>query len=310
MKRSILVTGAHGFIGQALLAVLRKKYPASTCYGLSRSPKGSSQIFHCDLTRAQDVAGIFSKITPHWIFHMAGGRYSDPQKLLQSNYTATETLLHAVQKIPNYSPRIIIPGTAAEYGPARAEHLIREDEPARPVSAYGKIKHQQTRLALKFAQKGMDIVIARIFNILGDGTPADLVAGRFASKIARLEKNSPAMDLLVANLDGNRDFLDIADVCSAFIALAEKGQSGEIYNVCSGKPVSIRRLLDGLRKMSTRREEITIEAEPQRQSQSFDAIGSNMKLKKRTGWTPRISFQKSLQLTLAYYRKMERSKEK
>ena len=101
-----------------------------------------------------------------------------------------------------------------------------------------------------------------------------------------------------------RDFLDIRDICSALICLAEKGRSGEIYNVCSQKGVSIRELLEQMIRSSGKKK-IVVHEDGRKDPGVPRAVGSCVKLMNVTGWRPHYSFQQSVADTLAYYRSIK-----
>ena len=304
MKKRILITGAYGFLGNALWEFLEEKNLEFDIWGIAKNGKKSpKKIILCDINRSQKLLSVLSWLKPALIFHFAGGRKPNDREIFASNFLTTKSLFETVLKIKNYHPRIIIPGTAAEYGCVRStEGLIDECVPAHPASWYGFVKFMQTSLGLMFAQKGLLVTVARMFNILGPGVPPTLAIGKFAKDIVLMEKNAKPRTLHTKNLDGRRDFLDIRDVCEALVAVAKYGQSGEIYNICSGKSFRIRELLEQLLSFSTI-QGITIKEDKHSSSQSHDIIGSNRKIKKITSWHPKISMKKSIEETLHYYRK-------
>jgi len=100
-----------------------------------------------------------------------------------------EVLLNEVKKQKGLKARVIIPGTAAEYGiPLAGIRKISERSLCRPISYYGLVKNMQTTMSLTFAREGMDVTVGRVFNILGHGVPATLAMGRFSQQIASVEK--------------------------------------------------------------------------------------------------------------------------
>ena len=97
-----------------------------------------------------------------------------------------------------------------------------------------------------FAREGMDVVIARIFNVMGRAVTVNLSIGKFAFELASIKKHRKRPVLYTKSLDMKRDFLDINDVCEYLLAIAFCGEQGEIYNICRGKPYKIRGLLNKL----------------------------------------------------------------
>ena len=184
------------------------------------------------------------------------------------------------------------------------QKLIDEKVQPQPLAWYGFVKHMQTGLGLMHAAKGVDVRIARIFNIGGYGTPATLALGNFAQKIVHIEKGMTPL-LRVGNLSGRRDFLDIEDVCSALWAIARRGRRGQVYNVCSGQSLNMRQLLDKLIRYSEVKNIAVYKEDKKPTATTFDIAGSNAKIKQLTGWRPRIGMEESLKNTLRYYREKE-----
>ena len=106
----------------------------------------------------------------------------------------------------------------------------------------------------------------------------------------------------VGNLDARRDFTDVRDVVRAYWLSLEKGEAGEVYNICSGKDWTIRAMLDHLLGLTKAR--VTVEQDPARMRPSDVPVllGDAAKFKKATGWEPRIPFEKTLSDLLEYWR--------
>ena len=170
-----------------------------------------------------------------------------------------------------------------------------------PTSWYGLTKYSQTLLGLMYAQKGADVVLARIFNICGYGMPETLALGKFAKQIAAIEEGKQEAAIQTGNLSGRRDFLDVEDVCAALMLLAEKGKAGEVYNVASGKFCRIRDLLKKMIRYSAV-PKIVVREDKAASAESHDIAGRNSKLKGCTAWQPKTTIDQSLKNTLAFYR--------
>ena len=101
--------------------------------------------------------------------------------------------------------------------------------------------------------------------------------------------------LRVGNLDAKRDFLDVRDVVAAYVMLARHGASGQAYNVCSGRPTSIREVLGELIRIAHVAVEVREDPQLRRASDAPVSFGSNAKLHRATGWEPKIPLRKALQ---------------
>ena len=301
MKKTILITGVRGFLGSALWHFLTKNQNAFRVCGLARRRSQAGNIFTCDLIHQAPLKSILARIKPAYIFNFAGGRLGDDRRTMDANFETTNILLNAVAGM-GIRPRIIIPGSAAEYGNIQGKRLITENCLPQPLGWYGFMKLLQTNLGLFYARRGLDVVVARMFNICGANTPPSLSLGGFAEQIVAIERGARPV-IKTKNLDGRRDFLDIEDICRGLWMIAQKGQSGEVYNLCSGRPSCIRELLHRLLSHAQIKG-IRVEENRQDASLSFDAIGSNAKFKSiAPAWSARVRLEQSIKNTLASYRR-------
>jgi len=291
MKKTILITGAHGFLGASLWSFLTKNQKVFKVYGIARK--------QCDLIKPGALRPILRQTKPAYIFHFAGGRTDDDRRMLEANFETTKNLLDAVAGM-GIRPRIIIPGSAAEYGNIHGKKLITENCLPKPLGWYGFVKLLQTNLGLFYARQGLDVVVVRMFNICGANTPSSLAIGGFAKQIVAIERGGRPV-IRTKNLGGKRDFLDIEDICRGLWMAAQKGRAGEIYNLCSGRSFSIRELLRQLLRCANV-QGIRLEENKQDSSLSFDVIGANAKLRSMGQWSALVSLEQSLKNTLASYR--------
>jgi len=296
----ILITGINGFIGSNLEAYIRKQYPFWQIYGIDIKLKESKRRYIIDLTEDnRELETLLSRIRPRYIFHLAGiVSNSDLKQLLKLNVLSTYSLFSAIQKIDGYSPRIIVPSSASEYGCLSSAKLpVRENYPLKPINIYGFSKMIQTHLSLMFAENGLDIVIARIFNISGRGIGTNLSIGKFARELALIKKKKQRPVLITKNLGAKRDFLDIQDICKCLLAIALRGKKGQVYNVCRGKSFLIRDLLKRLINISGMRGIRVVEDKTDSKKEITDSFGSTVKLKKIIKNFKPISIEESLKNT-------------
>ena len=240
-----LVTGARGLLGRHLIAALRRSGTDRVVGVVRRGSRDDSEIA-CDLSEPASVARMLASIQPNRIFHLAGSFSNVLDEDLRNNVLAAGNLLAWVaDRAP--AARVVVTGSAAEYGIVAAEsNPVREDHPACPHTVYGVTKRLQTDLSLFYGQRfGVDVVVARVFNLLGPGASARLFVGSVEQQIHRVIAG--AQDCLtVGNLDGLRDYLRPADAADALVTLMRFGQPGEIYNVGSGVPVRVRDVLTAM----------------------------------------------------------------
>ncbi len=239
---SILVTGASGFVGSHLLNYLKHR-TGLTCYGLSRRHPENALMRICDLADRSRVDETIRLLKPELIFHMAGSFSNDFVTDFDNNVLGARHLLDAVvaAELP---ARILLMGSAAEYGNLDPQQSpVAETQVLRPVSVYGWTKAAQTQLASLYASTfGLDVIVARTFNLLGRGVSEKLFVGNVQKQIDAVQAGERDR-ISIGSLDAERDYIDIADACALYYAIATKGVAGEVYNVGSGKPVIMRDLL-------------------------------------------------------------------
>jgi GDP-4-dehydro-6-deoxy-D-mannose reductase len=296
----ILITGIGGFIGSSLESHIRKNYPLWKIYGIDIKGNPDHGIFNINMSyNNEKLKSLLTRLRPRYIFHFAGAvSNSNFEQLLRSNILTTYSLLFAIQHIKGYSPRIIIPSSASEYGNVSRLHLpVGEDYPLKPINMYGFSKMMQTRLSLMFAEYGLDVVIARIFNISGKGIGTNFSIGKFASEIAQIKKKKQKPVLITKSLGARRDFLDIQDICKCLLVVALNGKKGQVYNICRGKSFLIRDLLSKLIDISGLCGIKIVEDKTGSQCEIFDSFGSTAKLRKIFKIFEPISIEESLKNT-------------
>lgn len=314
----ILMTGVSGFVGGYLLAACRARYPQATIYGLVQragestrtAAPGDLRLLTADIVDADQVRAVVAEARPDLVFHLAAQAsvarsWDDPAQTLAINVGGTVRLLDAI-RAEALRPRILLIGSGEQYGAVPpAENPIRETQPFRPVNPYAVSKAAQDLMGYAYyAGHHLPIVRVRSFNSFGAGQDAAFVISSFARQIAQIEATSDpsAAVLLVGNLDAQRDFLPVEDVVRAYLALAERGQPGEAYNVGSGRARSIREILDAL--LAQARIPVQVQLDPTR-LRPADApllVADTSLLRAHTGWQPTTSFDDALARTLAYWR--------
>src|SRR3546814_451581 len=122
------------------------------------------------------------------------------------------------------------------------ENPVAEDRVLRPVSVYGITKAWQTELAYLYAGRGVDVVVARIFNLLGPHLSERLFVGRLRKQIDEVRRGERRR-IEVGSLSASRDYIAIEDAATQLLTIAELGDAGKVYNVGSGLPITMQELL-------------------------------------------------------------------
>ena len=304
----ILVTGATGFVGIYLVDLLLKKN--HEVFGTSLHGKDldtKAEILKFDLNDGDALSKAISDIKPEAIFHLAAltsprESFKDPKGTFINNVGAQINLLEAV-KAQSLKPRIMIISSAEVYGKVKPEDLpIDEEVPFNPTNPYAVSKLSQDLIALQyFNSERLDIVRLRPFNHTGPGQSDNFVVPAFAKKIAQVEKGQ-LEKLTVGNLESKRDFTDVRDMVKAYLLALEKGKSGEVYNLGSGRSHKISEILNSLMSLSNK--EIKVAQDPYLMMpvDNPELTCNFSKFAKLTGWKPEIPIDQTLKETLDYWR--------
>jgi GDP-4-dehydro-6-deoxy-D-mannose reductase len=284
--RRALITGHRGFTGRHLAGHLESL--GYSVFGMGRSDGG-------DVRDTSAVSEALRNSRPQVVFHLAAApRSAAPTELYSVGVLGTVTLLEAVVKMDR-PPTVVAISSSAVYGRSHNNRRLSERMQPRPLSHHGTSKLAQEIVATRYARsRGLRVVVARPFNLLGPGLPTDLACGGFAAQIAHLEHSGTDRALSTGNLNPVRDFTDVRDAVRAYALLADHGRSGSIYNVCSGNGVSIESCLRMLLALATK--PLATEVEESRlQSDDVPAqVGDFRRLFDQTGWRPTITVQESL----------------
>lgn len=295
-----LVTGAGGFVGGYLLDALHSAEFEVCAYA---GPHDTGDLPHIDLADAASVTEAVFVARPDIVFHLAAQSFvptslADPLETYAVNTLGTAHVAQAVRAYATSGqpmPRILFASSSEVYGHRTyIENPLTESLALRPANPYAASKAAAEAILLGEAHSfGLNAVIARAFNHIGPGQSDRFVVPNFAMQLARIARGD-GRELLVGNLEAKRDYADVRDVVAAYVALAQRGESGEVYNVCSGIARSTRDVLRELILAAHVPVEVREDALRMRPSDVPLLVGDNAKLRKATGWEPQIPFERSI----------------
>jgi len=310
----ILITGSSGFVGRHLVPLCRERYPDAELIGVSHLPVAREEpmpgfvAVQADLRDGEQMRQLIAERRPDLIIHLAGqasvaDSWKRPQETFAINAGGALNLLEAV-RAAGLSPRIVLAGSAEQYGiVAPGDNPIREDHSMLPVTPYAVSKVTQDLLGYQYyAGYGLPVMRARAFNAFGPRQPPTYVVASLARQLALIEAGFAEPVIHVGNLAAQRDFLAVRDVARAYLALADSGQPGAAYNLGSGVPVAIARILELLRSLSTARVETRIDPERLRPIDVPVAYADVTRLRRDTGWQPERPLLDALREVLDYWR--------
>lgn len=311
-----LITGATGSGGSYLAEHIAEHHPKVAIHGTSRwHSAGSSAranlagvakritVHECDLNDHSSVCRTLEVAKPDAIFHLAAhanvrASFATPLSVMENNVRGTHNLLEGVRTV-GLEPWIQICSTSEVYGLIEPDEVpIRETTPFRPASPYAVSKIAQDMLGFAyFSSYGMKIVRTRMFAYLNPRR-ADLFATSFALQVARIELGLEDQ-LRHGNLDSVRTIIDVRDAMEAYWVALEKCRAGQAYNIGGERTISVGDFLELLRKKSTATIRTRQDPELMRPADVTLQIPDCTLFRKETGWSPRYSFEESVEFLLA-----------
>jgi GDP-4-dehydro-6-deoxy-D-mannose reductase len=315
MTQRALITGISGFVGGYLAEHLHE-------YGddvEGTSPDGRLLPDSSELLQQRQYRPItwdFSQpegldeaarsrieaFAPEVIYHLAAlsvqddcGEGRPSERALAINVEGTRRVLELVAEMPT-RPRVLFVSTAHVYAPVDPDNpLVSEDAPLGPTRAYGMTKLAAEALVRHAVERsGCDAIIARAFQHTGPRQVPRLMLPQWVKQVAE-NTNGPVE---VYTRDAWLDLCDVRDVVRAYRLLARRGQSGEVYNVGTGKSLRSGDLLEELLEIA-KVERTVIETRPGFRQ---ERIADPMRLVACTGWQPEFPIRQTIFDTLAWWR--------
>ncbi len=294
----ILITGADGFVGTHLCALLRVS--GHTVHAASGPGRGPDVL---DILDAAAVRSRLRETSPEAIIHLAGlssvgQSHATPGRSFEVNVVGTVHLLDAVRhEAPR--ARVLLVSSGEVYGRTAGDTPASESTLLSPGSPYAASKAAMEIAGLQFHRAyQLDIMIARPMNHLGKGQDARFVVPAFARQIAAMQAGGGPNKIAVGDLSPVRDFSHVEDVVEAYHLLLQKGTAGEVYNVASGVGRSIRALLDELLSLAGVAASIEVDPARVRPTELPALVGDASKLR-ALGWHPRRTVREALADVLA-----------
>lgn len=306
----VLVTGANGFVGRYLVKHLLSHGHNVGILELRSSDIFSSQAvrqYTADILDYDAVKSCMLNFIPDAVIHLAaqsnvGLAWDKATLTAQVNVVGTINVLNALYEA-NSAAKFINIGSGDEYGnTAKTNELLNEEMPCVPQNPYGISKLCAEQMVLKLEQKlGMTVLSTRSFNHFGPYQAKGFVVSDFASQIAAIKCGKQETVIQVGDLSVARDFLYVEDVVDAYIKLLECNVASGVYNVASGKAITIQSILDGLLKLANTDITVEIDKKKFRPVEVKSFAGDNSKLVQATGWKPKYDIRDNLKSTLEYW---------
>lgn len=317
-NKTILVTGADGFIGSHLTEMLVKQ--GAKVKALSQYNSFNYWGWLEDIDCLDNIEVLNGDIRdPHYckhitknvdiVFHLAAliaipYSYVAPSSYVDTNVTGTLNIVQAC--LENNIQRVIHTSTSEVYGTAQYVP-IDEKHPIQPQSPYSASKIGADNMAMSFYNAfNLPVTIVRPFNTYGPRQSARAVIPTIITQIANGEKS-----IKLGDVSPTRDFNYVEDTCRGFIELASCQEAiGETVNIGSNYEISVGDTLDLIKEiMNSDVEFITDEQRirPEK-SEVFRLWCDNTKIKRLTGFEPKYSIKDGLEQTIEWFKNKENLK--
>jgi nucleoside-diphosphate-sugar epimerase len=278
----LLLTGAAGFTGRHFaVAALKAGYDV--------------RALLADLTDAKAVSLEVLECEPDYVVHLAAisaVTHTEAEAFYRVNLFGTQNLLQALTALPVVPKRILLASSSNVYGNVTLSPIDESVCPA-PVNHYAISKLAMERLAVMFSES-MPIVTVRPFNYTGVGHDDRFVIPKLIDHVIRR-----ARTVELGNLEVEREFNDVRTVCEAYLRLLQFGETGHVYNVCSGRPVSLNIVIDVLKRISGHDFEVSINPDFIRANEVHRLCGNPAKLEACIGKLQHQTLEETLRWMLA-----------
>jgi GDP-4-dehydro-6-deoxy-D-mannose reductase len=294
----VLVTGANGFVGRNVVRRLvadGDSVIAAVGPGASGNPAGKN-VTTVSLDVANDVSVHACFAEPvDAVIHLAAIALSraadrDPAAAWMVNADGTAKLTAALGAAAakwKTQPLFVLASTADVY--AWQERPIKEEDSVHPSTPYSASKLGAELVAQQAARcSGLSVIIARPFPASGAGQDESFWIPARSRLLREVKRNGWAV-VPVGDLTAVRDFLHVDDVADAYALMLKRGTPGEVYNIASGREVTLDQIhtrLEQLLEIAPKRE---IDGSQVRREARPYLVGDSAKLRAATGWNPRRS---------------------
>ena len=284
----MLVTGAAGFTGRYVLQALRERGFEAIGAVHGRSPGPEEVAF--DLEDARAVAAAMRAVRPQAVVHLAAIAFvahEDVAAIYRVNVVGTRYLLAALADLPQRPEAVLLASSANVYGNAALPSIDEAVAPS-PANDYAVSKLAMEYLARTWMER-LPIVIVRPFNYTGVGQSERFVIPKLVAHFARR-----APEVRLGNIEVAREFNDVRMVADAYARLLQRGEAGQVYNVCTGRAVSLREVIGQLEQLTGHGLAVRVDPALVRANEVVRLAGDNRRLVAAIGPLREFSLRETL----------------
>ena len=303
-EKRVLITGISGFAGSHLAEQLLDlgcevhgtiRRHAVPMHENIEHLRGKISLHEADITSAERILGIFEKIEPNAVFHLAAESFiptsfREPARVAHNNIIGTIKLFEAARRCDSNLESIQVACSSEQYGLVDPNEIpVTEDlkkNPFRPRSVYGISKCATEQIAWLYHNSyKVPSIITRGFNHEGPRRGIQFVTSVVHRQIVEI-LNNLRKNIVIGNPNAIRDYTHVKDTVKAYILVSEKKKFGEPYNVCSGKGITIANYVNLAKKIFEISVKVYVDPNRIRPSEVPLLIGNNDKISNEIGWKP------------------------
>ncbi len=290
MANRIMVTGASGCIGRALVSALEAK-------GREVVAMDSADG---DIAAPETLAGCAGEDIAH-VFHLAGRTFvpdswDDPQSFCRTNVLGTVNVLE-------FCRRKRVPLTyVSAYVYGHPDSLpIGEDSPVRPSNPYALTKRLAEETCEFYASAHeLPVITIRPFNVYGIGQAANFLIPAIISQVL-----TDGEEIIVKDLGPRRDYVYLEDLVTALLATLDKPGGYRVYNIGSGVSLSVQEVIDVIQDIAHTRKKVVCDTAV-RTNELMDVVADITRAERELGWCPETSFHAGIENIIRSEREMRR----
>ena len=308
----MLITGFSGFVSRHFLNYLVENNLSYEVLGVDvNPPKFAMEDYaptlamsfeQVNLLDKEAVEDMIATFRPDYILHLASFSsvaysWQHPADCFMNNTSIFLNVTEALRKHDLCDCRLLSVGSSEEYGDVKKEELpLQEDMPLVPVNPYAVARVSQEMMAKVLADSfGMQIMQTRSFNHMGPFQDERFVIPSFVRRILDIaESGAKSGEIETGDTSIVRDFVDVRDVVRAYYRLLLDGKTGEVYNICGEKGVSLAEVVDQIADIVGVSVTTRVNPDFVRPGDNQVVIGSAEKIRQDIGWTAEIPLRQTL----------------
>ena len=291
-NKKVLVVGGNGYLGNFLVKALKNEN--AQVFIISNNCEETETSFIVDITNFEETYAIVQKIQPDVVYHLAANISRNRDFSIYENMAAinVQGTLNVLKALEGIDAHFIFTSTSEVYGNNKSP--FHENQIPKPVSPYSLTKINAEYLIQTYCNNhNKNFTNLRIFNFYGEHMPESFFIPQMIKSLKRGE------DFNMTKGEQVRDFLYVGDVVNALILTAKTSNSnGETMNVCSGKGTQLKQLAEAVNTTMQTKAKIVLGALPYRDSEVWEMIGDQSKIKKITGFKPITSIEEGIEIVI------------